>query len=177
MKFSKTEINDVYIINIDIKNDERGYFVRTYCKKEFAKRDISMNMKQANMAYNKNKYTLRGLHYQKAPYSEKKLIRCVRGCLWDVIIDLRPESSTFRQWMGLELRDDIPVMLYVPDGCAHGYQTITDDTEVLYMVSEFYSPEFERGIRFNDPAFNISWKSTDNIVISDKDKNWPDFSG
>lgn len=176
MEFKKTEIAGAFIIDIEKYEDERGFFARGYCEKEFREQDISFKMVQANIGYSKRKYTLRGLHYQQKPHAEAKLVRCVQGALYDVIVDLRPDSPTYKKWTGIELSDDNYTMFYAPAGCAHGYQTLQDDTEVFYMVSAFYAPEFERGIRWDDPAFNIKWKETDNVIISDKDRNWPYFS-
>lgn len=176
MKFTETKIRSVFIINPEKNEDKRGYFARCYCEKEFASHGISTKIAQANTAYNRNKNTIRGLHFQIEPHAEHKLICCVKGRLWDVILDLRHDSPTFKQWMGIELSEYNPTMLFVPAGCAHGYQTLDDDTVIFYMVSDFYSPDHENGVRWNDPAFNIEWKERNNIIISDKDKNWPDFS-
>ena len=115
------------------------------------------------------------MHYQVSPYEEAKLVRCIKGAIFDVIIDLRSKSPTYMQWLGIELTPDNSTMLYVPEGFAHGYQSLTDNTEVFYQVSQFYSPEFERGVRWNDSAFGIEWHETNNMVISDKDRNWPDY--
>jgi len=130
---------------------------------------------QANIGYSKKKYTLRGLHYQIAPHREAKLVRCTKGSLLDVVVDIRPDSPTYKEWIGVELSESNHTMFYVPEGCAHGYQTLEDDTEVFYMVSAFYAPEHERGIRWDDPAFGIQWREMDDIIISDKDRQWPDF--
>lgn len=176
MRFIKTEIGGVYIIEIEKKEDKRGYFARSYCEREFSDHGISMKIVQANIACNRERHTIRGLHYQSTPYAEKKLIRCMRGRLWDVALDLRPDSETFKHWTGVELSDENLAMLYVPAGCAHGYQTLVDDTTVLYMSSGYYAPDYEQGARWDDPVFNIKWKENKDIIISDKDKNWPDFS-
>jgi len=129
---------------------------------------------QANLAFSKRRGTLRGLHYQIAPYEEAKLMRCIRGAIYDVIIDLRPESPTYKRWLGVELTADNHKMLYVPKGFAHGYQTLIDNTETFYQASQFYSPESERGLRYDDPALAIEWP-IDVQVISDKDRSWPDY--
>jgi dTDP-4-dehydrorhamnose 3,5-epimerase len=133
-------------------------------------------MVQANVSFNKRKGTLRGMHYQAAPYKEVKLVRCVRGSIYDVILDLRPVSPTFRQWVGVELTQDNGRMLYVPEDFAHGFQTLTDDAEVNYLVSQFYSPEAERGVRFDDSAFGMEWPEVGERIISAKDQSWADFS-
>jgi len=175
MKFTETSINDVYRIEIEKKGDIRGYFARNYCEKEFLTQGIPMKIVQANTGYSKHKYTIRGLHYQEEPHSEAKLVRCLKGKVFDVVVDARPQSSTYKKWVGIELSEDNRQMVYVPPGCAHGYQTLIEDTELFYMVSAFYAPNYERGIRWDDPEFNIEWINKKNITISNKDQNWPDF--
>lgn len=177
MNFKETEIVGSYLIDIEKFSDDRGFFARGYCEEEFANEGISFQMVQANIGFSKNKYTLRGLHYQVASHAEAKLVRCTQGALYDVIVDLRPDSPTYKRWIGVELTSKNRNMLYVPEGCAHGYQTMEDDTEVFYMVSAFYAPDHEQGIRWDDPAFTIQWKETDNITISEKDRQWPNFDG
>jgi len=174
MKFTKTNISDLYIIEIEKKEDSRGYFARTFCKKEFASQDLQTDFVQSNIAHSDSKGTLRGMHYQKSPHSETKIVRCTRGSLYDIAIDLRPGSPTFKKWFGTELSDSGNKMLYIPKGFAHGYLTLQDKTEIQYMVSECYTPSSEKGVRYNDPAFNIKWPIEPKI-ISKKDKNWPDF--
>ena len=149
---------------------------RTWCRKESARYGLATDFVQANLSYTKRKGTIRGLHYQVEPFGEVKLVRCARGAIWDVIIDLRPESSTYMQWFGVELSAGNRRQLYVPRNFAHGYQTLVDDTEVTYNVSEFYVPEAERGIRWNDPAFSIGWPQSTELTISAKDLNWPNFA-
>ena len=131
---------------------------------------------QANLSYSKRKGTIRGIHYQVEPFGEAKLVRCVRGAIWDVIIDLRPASSTYLQWFGVELSASNRLQLYVPKNFAHGFQTLVDDTEVMYQVSEFYAPDAERGIRWNDPSFSIGWPQSSELTLSAKDQNWPNFT-
>jgi dTDP-4-dehydrorhamnose 3,5-epimerase len=173
MIFTETRLKDAFIIEIEKREDERGFFARAWCKKEFEAHGLHLDLVQANLVFSNRRGTLRGMHYQVAPYGEAKLMRCIRGAIYDVIIDLRPESPTYKQWLGVELTADNHKMLYVPEYCAHGYQTLVDNTETFYPVSQFYSPGFERGMRWNDPAFGIEWPL--NIqVISDKDANWPD---
>ena len=174
MIFTETKLKGAFLIEVQKFEDERGFFGRTFCQKEFQKYGLNPNVSQANVSYNKKKGTLRGMHFQAAPYEEIKLVRCTRGAICDVIIDVRPESATFRQWTYAELRADNYLMLYVPEGFAHGFQTLEDDTEVIYQVSQFYTPGSERGIRYDDPVFKIAWPLAVQ-VISEKDRNWPDY--
>lgn len=174
MIFSETKLKDAYLIEVQKFEDNRGFFGRTFCQKELEKLGLSARVAQANVSYNKRKGTLRGMHYQEAPYGETKLVRCTRGAILDVIIDVRPGSSTYKQWIGVELTQGNYTMLYVPENFAHGFQTLADDTEVIYQVSQFYTPGSERGIRYNDPAFGIDWP-LEVSVISDKDAGWPDY--
>ena len=175
MKFYKKEIDGAFLIDLEKYEDKRGFFARSFCTNEFLEHGISFTPVQANIAYNYNKNTLRGLHYQSGKFAESKLVRCIKGALYDVIIDLRPDSPTYKKWMGVDLTEGNRKLFYIPEGCAHGYQTMTNDAELFYMVSAFYAPDFEKGIRWNDPVFNIQWKKYDNLIISDKDRNWPDF--
>jgi dTDP-4-dehydrorhamnose 3,5-epimerase len=174
MIFNETELNDVFVIDLNKLGDERGFFARAFCVKEFKEHGIEFPVAQANVSYNRYKHTLRGMHYQKEPYGEAKLVRCTRGAIWDAIIDVRPDSSTYMQWIGVELTEQNYRMLYVPEGFAHGFITLEDETEVTYQVSEFYTPGAEKGIRWDDKSFNIDWPAEPNI-ISEKDKTWPDF--
>jgi dTDP-4-dehydrorhamnose 3,5-epimerase len=175
MKFTETNIEGAYKIQVEKFSDDRGFFGRGYCEKEFLNQGITMQIAQANIGYSKKKNTIRGLHYQLEPYAEDKLVRCVRGSLLDVAVDLRESSPTYGKSIEIELTEDESSLVFIPAGCAHGYQTLTDDTEIFYMVSAFYSPEHERGIRWNDPAIDVKWREIHNVIISDKDKNWPDF--
>ena len=175
MIFTETKLKGAYIIEVRKFEDNRGFFGRTFCQKEFQDHGLNPNVSQANVSYNKKKGTLRGMHYQIKPYEEVKLVRCTRGAIFDVIIDMRPDSATCKQWIGVELRENSYTMLYVPEAFAHGFQTLEDDTEVIYQVSQFYTPGSERGIRYNDPAFRINWP-VEVQVISDKDSSWPDYS-
>ncbi len=176
MNFIRTELNDAYIIDLNRLEDERGFFARTFCVKEFEQHGIDYPVAQANVSYNYQKHTLRGMHYQKKPYSEDKLVRCTRGSIFDAIIDVRPESSTHMKWTGVELNEQNHRMLYVPKGFAHGFITLKDNTEVIYQVSEFYKPGAEQGIRWDDAAFMIEWPAEPEI-ISEKDQNWPYIAG
>ncbi|HMQ51123.1 MAG TPA: dTDP-4-dehydrorhamnose 3,5-epimerase [Anaerolineae bacterium] len=174
MIFSKTKLENAFIIDIEKFEDPRGFFARGYCQREFEAHGLVFNTIQANISRSLKKGTLRGMHYQVAPYAEAKLVRCIRGALYDVIIDLRPESSTYLQWLEVELTEDNYRMLYVPEGFAHGFQTLVDNTEAFYQVSQFFTPQAEGGIRYNDPVFKIDWP-LEISVISQKDQNWPDF--
>ncbi len=174
MRFLKTKLEGSYVIETEPICDERGFFVRTFCKKEFLCNGIDFNIAQCNTSHNKKKSTIRGMHYQAVPHQEAKLVACIRGAICDVIVDLRPESPTYCQWFSIELTPDNRKMLYVPKGFAHGYQTLESDTIVLYFVSEFYQPGSEKGVRWNDSAFNIDWPLKPQI-ISSKDSNHPDF--
>lgn len=176
MNFKETEIKGAYEITLEKKGDERGFFARGYCEQEFKDNGIPFNMVQANFGYNKYQNTLRGLHYQIEPHAEKKLVQCVKGAVYDVILDLRPDSPSYRNWVGCKLTVDDNNMLFIPEGCAHGYQTLTDDSQIFYMVSAFYKPEAERGIHWDDSLFNIKWKDAENMIISDKDRNWPEYT-
>ena len=176
MIFAKTKLKDAFIIEIERREDSRGFFARAWCKNEFEEHGLAFNPVQANIAFSKTKGILRGMHYQIAPHEEAKLIRCIRGVIYDVIIDLRPDSSTYKQWIGVELGEDNYKMLYIPEGFAHGYQALTDNTEVYYQVSQFYSPKSERGVRWDDPAFGISWPEIEKRIVSEKDKCWPKYT-
>lgn len=175
MVFRETKLKGAFIIQIEPIEDERGFFSRTWCKNEFEKYGLKSEIAQCNLSYNKKKGTLRGMHYQVEPYRETKLIRCVKGALYDVIIDLRKDSTTYKQWIGVELTENNGMALYVPEGFGHGFQTLVDDTYAIYQVTEFYTPGAERGIRWNDSQFNIQWPEESKRIISDKDQNWGDF--
>ena len=164
------------MIGIERLEDERGFFARAWCETQFQAHKLTSSFVQCNISFSRQRGTLRGLHYQIPPNEEAKLIRCTKGTIFDVIVDLRPESPTYRQWVGVELTASNHEMLYVPGRFAHGFQTLENDTEVFYPVSEFYCPESERGIRWNDPVFAIEWPEIEKVIISDKDRNWPDYS-
>ena len=174
MIFKETKLRGAYIIELEPLEDERGFFARSFCQKEFEQHSLNFCIVQCNLSHNKRKGTLRGMHYQIPPHEEAKLMSCIRGAIYDVIIDLRPNSSTYRQWFAVELTAENYKMLYVPTGFAHGFQTLVDHTEVFYQMSEFYHPECARGVRWNDPAFGIVWPD-DIRVISDRDRQYPDF--
>lgn len=174
MIFKQTRLPGAFLLELEQREDARGFFARTFCRKEFEAHGINPEVAQCNVSVNRRKGTLRGMHYQTAPHQEAKLVRCVRGAIFDAIIDLRPESASYGQWAGFELSEASYKMLYVPGEFAHGYLTLTEHTEVIYQVSEFYSPECERGIRWNDPTFGIEWPITPELV-SDKDAAHPLF--
>jgi dTDP-4-dehydrorhamnose 3,5-epimerase len=176
MIFKETELAGAFIIELERHQDERGFFARAWCKNEFEAHGLSAHWVQTNIALSKKRGTLRGLHYQAAPYGEAKLMRCVKGAIYDVIVDLRPGSPTWGEWLGVELTADNGRALYVPQGFAHGYQALVDDTVVLYPVSQFYMPGFERGVRWNDPALGIEWPILEDMILSDKDRSWSDHS-
>lgn len=174
MKFTETPLKGAYLIELEPRNDERGWFARFFCQREFTQHGLRADIVQINTSFSKRKGTLRGMHYQVAPKAEDKIVRCIRGALYDVIVDLRPESPTFLKYFAIELTAENRTMLYVPKGFAHGFLTLCDETEALYLVTEFYSPEHERGLRYNDPKLGIKWPF-EPVVISQKDRQHPDF--
>ena len=175
MRFIETKLQGAYIIELERMEDERGYFARAWCQKEFQKYDLKTKIAQCNYSFNHKKGTLRGMHYQVKPYEEVKMVRCIQGKILDVIIDLRKNSDTYKEWIGVELSQNNNRMLYVPEGFAHGYQTLEDNAGVFYQVTEFYQPGSEKGIRWNDSIFNIHWP-LEVAVISQKDKNHPNYT-
>jgi len=176
MQFQSTSLQDAYLIEPEKRGDARGWFARTFCEREFAAHGLETRFVQQNASASAQAGTLRGMHFQKGEHAEVKLIRCVQGAILDVIIDLRPQSPTFKRWEAFELTAQNARQLYVPRGFAHGFQTLTDDVEVSYLVSSFYAPAAEGGVRWNDPAFSIAWPRPPS-VLSDKDQAWPDFAG
>lgn len=176
MQFTEAPIHGAYIIDVKRIGDDRGYFGRLWCQKEFNDLGLKSHICQSNIGVSTSAGTLRGLHYQKPPHQEVKIVRCSRGAMFDVIVDLRPDSPTYKQWFGTELNEDNATMLYVPEGCATGYLTLVDNTEMYYHATEFYHPESATGVRYNDPAFGIEWPGEIN-VLSDNDTSWPDFAG
>src|SRR5580704_6330213 len=157
MTYHDTKLSGVLEIHLDPKPDERGFFARTWCQREFEEHGLNAKLVQCSVSFNKRKGTLRGIHYQAAPAPETKLVRCTRGAIYDVVVDLRPESPTFKDWIGVVLTGTDRNMIYVPQGFGHGFLTLEDETEVLYQISEFYCPELTRGVRWNDPSFQIVW--------------------
>lgn len=176
MKFTKTKLAGAYIIDAEKREDERGFFARVFCLNEFKEQGIDIGIVQANVNFSVRKGTLRGMHFQNHPYQEDKIVRCTRGALFDVIIDLRKDSPTYKQWIGVELTENNHRALLVPKGFAHGFLTLEDNTEANYLVSQFYTPGAESGIRYNDPQFNIEWPF-EPVSVSEKDANHPDYEG
>lgn len=174
MIFTRTPLDGAYLIELDKREDERGFFARVFCENEFRELGLATAFVQVNNSLSANKGTLRGLHYQLAPKAETKIVRCIRGALWDVILDLRENSPTFGRWFGAELSTENRRMMYVPKGFAHGLVTLTESTEAFYFVDEFYAPKHERGVRWDDPKFNIQWP-IEPAQISDKDRGHLDF--
>ena len=174
MIFTETNLRGAFVIELEPHADQRGFFVRTFCRKEFEAHGINAHVEQCNISFNKRKGTLRGMHYQVAPFAEAKLVWCTLGSIYDVIIDLRPSSPTFKQHFAIELSAEDRIMLFIPEGFAHGFQTLQDDTEVFYQMGQSFSAEHARGVRWNDPAFGIKWPEDDRIII-ERDRNYPDF--
>ncbi|MCW7472050.1 dTDP-4-dehydrorhamnose 3,5-epimerase [Leptospira levettii] len=174
MIFSETGIKGSYVADLKKIEDSRGFFGRAFCTTEFSELGITSDIKQANLSYTSKKGTIRGMHFQKHPYEEMKAIRCIRGSIFDVVLDLRPESETFKRWFGIKLSAENYKMLIIPEGCAHGFQTLENDIEVFYLVSKEFSPSHDAGVRFDDPAFQIHWPLKVS-EISDKDKSFKDF--
>jgi dTDP-4-dehydrorhamnose 3,5-epimerase len=175
MDFEETELKGAFLVRLRKIADDRGFFARGWCRDEFAAQGLTASMVQLNIGFSSAQGTLRGLHYQLPPYGEAKFVRCTSGALFDVIVDVRPASPTRGQWFGVELTDRNGVMLYVPEGFAHGYQTLVDDTEMYYLTSATYAAAAARGVRYNDPVFRIQWPLPV-TVISDADRSWADFS-
>jgi dTDP-4-dehydrorhamnose 3,5-epimerase len=175
IKFTETKLRGAFLIEPEIFEDERGFFARSFSAREFEEHGINLPMAESHISFNKVHYTIRGLHFQKDPYAQAKLVRCTQGAIFDVIVDLRPDSPTFKQWFGEELTAKNHLMLYMPPGFAHGYQTLEDNTEMFYQVSEFYVPESCGGVRWNDPAFGIQWRAMDGVTLNERDQSYPDF--
>jgi dTDP-4-dehydrorhamnose 3,5-epimerase len=175
MIFTETRVKGAYVIDLERRGDHRGYFARAWCQKEFEANGLTARVAQINVSQNKRKGTVRGMHYQLAPYQEAKVVSCTAGAIFDVVVDLRRDSPTFMRWAAAELTVDNRRMLYVPEGCAHGFQTLADETELLYFMSQFYSPQHSRGVRYNDPSFGIEWPLAV-ASLSDADGSWPDFN-
>lgn len=176
MKFEKLPLDGAYLIDLEKRGDERGFFARVFCVNEFREHGLATEFVQVNNSSSADVGTLRGMHYQLAPAAETKLVRCIKGSLWDCIVDVRPESATYGKWFGAELSAENRRMMYVPMGFAHGFITLEPDTEAFYFVDEFYAPEQERGLRWDDPKIGIEWPR-EPVVLSDKDRAHPDFTG
>ncbi|MBS0558664.1 MAG: dTDP-4-dehydrorhamnose 3,5-epimerase [Proteobacteria bacterium] len=174
MRFSETPLPGVWLILPEPTHDERGSFSRTFCEREFAEHGLVTRFAQHSVSRSVRQGTLRGLHFQRPPHAETKVVGCARGAIWDVAVDLRSHSPTFCRWQAFELTEENRHRLYIPEGCAHGFQTLTDDAEVTYLISTFYAPEAAAGVRFDDPTFGIAWPLQP-IAISERDRGWPDF--
>lgn len=175
MKFAETEIPGAFVVELEPVADERGSFARVWCEDELGELGLNPKLAQASVSRNVRAGTLRGLHYQRAPNEEAKLVRCLRGALFDVVVDLRPDSPAFMRWFGVELDEESGKGLYIPEGCAHGFQTLVDDTTVLYFISQRYEPQAADGVRWDDPAFAVQWPPAAERTISGRDRAWPDF--
>jgi dTDP-4-dehydrorhamnose 3,5-epimerase len=175
MRFTAAPLAGAYLIEIAKIGDDRGFFGRSWCRREMAEQGLDSEIAQVNTSFSRSRGTLRGLHFQIAPHRESKLVRCTRGAIFDVVVDLRPESPTFKQWYGVELTADNHVALYSPKGFAQGFITLQDDTEITYFASDPYAPGKDRGVRWDDPQFGIRWPLLP-VVMSDKDRQWPDFT-
>lgn len=176
MLFTETKLKGAFVLELERREDNRGFFARTFCQKEFEAHGLNPRLVQCNIAYNKKKGTLRGMHFQIPPFQEAKLVRCTRGAIYDVILDLRLNSPTYKQWVSAELNEDNHKMLYVPEGFAHGYQTLSEVSEIVYQVSQFYAPDSASGVSYADLAFGIKWP-LEVTAISDLDKKWHDLKG
>jgi dTDP-4-dehydrorhamnose 3,5-epimerase len=174
MIFAATQLDDVWLIDIEPREDQRGFFARTWCRQELAAQGVDTEIAQESLSYNRHRGTLRGLHFQRSPNEETKIVRCTRGGIFDVIVDLRPRSPTYLQWQGFELTAENRKALYVPKGFAHGFQTLTDEAEIVYQISAFYAPDSAGGYRYDDPAFGIAWPLPV-TAINERDLGWPPF--
>jgi dTDP-4-dehydrorhamnose 3,5-epimerase len=174
MIFHETKLRGVFEIQIEPKPDERGFFARCWCQKEFESNNLNANLVQCSISFNARKGTLRGIHYSEPPYAESKVVRCTQGAVYDVVVDLRPDSPSFKDWIAVVLSADQRNMVYVPEGCGHGFLTLENEAEVFYQMSEFYHPESARGVRWDDQAFHIAWPGRVE-VISERDQRYPNF--
>ena len=172
--FKETKLKGAFVIEPERFEDERGFFARSFSQTEFLEHGLRTEFVEAGISFNLRKHTVRGMHFQAPPNMQAKLVRCTRGAIFDVLIDLRPESPTYKQWFAQELTQHNSLMLYIPEGCAHGFQTLKDETEVFYQMSARYAPASERGVRWNDPVFGISWPETERIIINERDRTYPD---
>ncbi|HKR22918.1 MAG TPA: dTDP-4-dehydrorhamnose 3,5-epimerase [Pyrinomonadaceae bacterium] len=175
--FKETRVAGAFLIEPEKFEDQRGFFARSFSRTEFLEHGLRAEFVEAGISFNLRASTVRGMHYQAAPNAQAKLVRCTRGAIFDALIDLRPDSPTYKKWDAYELSAQNRLMLYIPDGCAHGYQTLADESEIFYQLSAGYAPASERGVRWNDPVFGIAWPATDGVIINDRDRNYPDFEG
>ncbi len=176
MIFTETKLKGAFLVELERFEDERGHFARSWSACEFERQGLSAALVECNISFNRLAGTLRGMHYQAAPHAQIKLVRCTRGAVYDVIVDLRPASPTFKEWVGVELSEENGAALYVPEGFAHGFQTLADDAEVFYQMSTYYAPESARGVRWDDPAFGVEWPEERRRIINARDREYPDFS-
>jgi dTDP-4-dehydrorhamnose 3,5-epimerase len=174
MIYRELTLPGVFEVTMEPNRDQRGFFARSWCAREFAEHGLDPRLVQCNVSFNERRGTLRGMHYQASPFGEAKLVRCTAGAIYDVVVDLRPESATFKRWCGLKLTAANREMLYIPEGVAHGFLTLADNTEIFYQMSEFYHPDLSRGVRWNDPAFGIEWPEPV-AVMSERDRTYSDF--
>ncbi len=177
MIFRETKLGGAFVVEPERFEDERGFFARGWSRREFEERGLDARLVETNISFNRRRGTLRGMHFQSAPRAQSKLVRCTSGAIYDVIVDLRPESPTFKGWVGVELSAANRLMLFVPEGFAHGFQTLEDETEVFYQMSEYYAPETAGGVRWDDPAFGIEWPDAPARIINERDAAYPDFRG
>ncbi len=175
MIFAEARLKGVFVIDLERHEDERGFFARSWCQREFHANGLNPRLAQCSVSFNEQKGTLRGMHYQTIPHGEAKLVRCTMGGVYDVALDLRRDSPTFKQWIAVDLTAENRRMIYIPEGIAHGFQTLVDHTEVFYQISEFFHPESARGVRWNDPTFGIAWPDVEERIISLRDRSYPDF--
>ena len=173
MIFRETPLAGAFVIELEKREDARGFFARTWCRREFEEKGLDTRIAQCSTSFNERRGTLRGLHYQASPHAEVKLVRCTRGALYDVIVDVRADSPTYLSWFGVELTAENGHMVYIPEGVAHGFQTLADGTEVFYQISKEYAPDAARGLRWNDPALGIEWPEAAERILSEKDRSWP----
>ena len=177
MIFTETKLKGAFVIDPEPIRDDRGFFARAWCKREFAEHGLYADFVQANISFNEKQGTLRGMHYQSEPHSEAKLVRCTKGSVYDVIIDLRERSDTYKQWFAINLSAENYRLLYIPEGFAHGFQTLSNASEMFYLHSDYYAPHAGAGVRWDDPAFAISWPEVSDRIISERDRNYPDHVG
>ncbi|MDQ3918836.1 MAG: dTDP-4-dehydrorhamnose 3,5-epimerase [Acidobacteriota bacterium] len=175
MKFTETKLRGAFVIDPERFDDARGFLARSFSAREFEARGLNPRAAECNISFSERKHTVRGMHFQRKPHAQSKLVRCTAGAIYDVIIDLRPGSETFAQWIGAELTAENRRLLYVPEGFAHGFQTLADDTEVFYQIGDYYAPASEGGVRWDDPAFGIDWPERERVVINERDRGYPDF--
>lgn len=172
--FKETPFKGAYIIEPEKFEDQRGFFARSFSQAEFLAHGLRAEFVESGISFNLRKHTVRGMHFQSPPHAQAKLVRCTRGAIFDVMIDLRPDSPTYRKWFAQELTEHNRLMLYIPEGFAHGFQTLADETEMFYLLSAGYAPQSERGVRWNDPAFGIAWPETERVIINERDRGYTD---